>query len=271
MQAGVFVEESAGEAEGFVNVAGLAGRYFRAAGVVVGFIDDVAKGVELAVDSQVGVGVDHVPDAAQVVGHRPHDGTVGVRIADPVDLLIREQLIDRVAPQVPVRQVSGNQVAGARLVELQDDLAIVVDIERLANGAAAQRAIRVEGPFDELVKRIILVVDRLGDLVRCVLERDVREPVAVVPGVRDENYTPESTSHKKPRTAATIVVAIFNPKRFQANSDSFGTYNTNGATVILRKMILRTTLIRQSKPDAASTINGTGPQNNQKVVSEYQP
>ena len=71
---------------------------------------------------------------------------IGVAVG-PVDLLISEQLIDGVAPEVAVGEVSLGEVGGARVFELQHDLVVVVYKNGLFDGGRTGVAIGVDGPF----------------------------------------------------------------------------------------------------------------------------
>ena len=93
-------------------------------------------------------------------------------------LLVGQDLVDRRAPQIPVRGRRG-RAAG----KLQNRLVAVVDPEFLGEGAAA-RAAGVEPPADEIIVGVIEVLHHLGG--GPAVEGPAGgagEPVAVVPGV----------------------------------------------------------------------------------------
>jgi len=101
---------------------------------------------------QVAIAVDHVADRPQVVAQRPEQ-VIRLRFSRRSEHLIGQQLVHRRrstrlagarVPQVAVREVAGLDAAAARLVELQDDLALAVEVECLVDrGVASVDAKRV--------------------------------------------------------------------------------------------------------------------------------
>ena len=103
-------------------------------------------------------------------------------------LLVGQQLIDRLPPEVTVREIRGGDSARARFVELQGNLIAIVGEDGLRNWITARGAVWVQQPLDEPVPIIIRILNylirRLAS-IRCIGSKmvDIGQPVAVVPGV----------------------------------------------------------------------------------------
>jgi len=74
------------------------------------------------------------------------------------------------------------EVAGGVAVELQGYVAIDVG-EVGIGGGSRTGAVGIDAPLDPLVEDVVRLIDGLGDRAAGVLERDIRQPVAVVPSV----------------------------------------------------------------------------------------
>jgi hypothetical protein len=165
LQAGERVAIAAGPAEG---------------GVDRGHIEAATERVVLDVIAQVGLGIDPVADRAQVVGQRPAE-LVRPCVPEIIDHLVGQKLIDRRAPQIPVRQVIDRYPVPPGPVELEHNLPVFIHKHLLL---ARRTAAIVKHPAaDELVLRIVAVLDArlLGMGARLV--RDLNEAIAMVPRV----------------------------------------------------------------------------------------
>ena len=114
MQAGIFVKQSPCIAENAIH-----------SGVCLGF--EISEGVVNPVIGngcliRAGIVACQVTHGIQVVGKRPQN----ILRPTVVDRLVGEDLIDRLPPEIAMREVAGRQVARARLVELEGDLVVVV-------------------------------------------------------------------------------------------------------------------------------------------------
>ena len=91
------------------------------------------------------------------------------------------------------------QVAGrSTVVELEDDLAVFVRKERVHLRAT----VRLDAAADPAIEHVVDLVDLLRDGLVRILERDLRQPVAVVPGV----LLDLSVADSRPRQAVPFIV-----------------------------------------------------------------
>ena len=100
-----------------------------------------------------------------------------------VDGFIRQELIDRGAPEVAVGKVKRRCGLRAGLSEIEGDLALVVDED--LGLLDRPIGVRVERLADPALVVVVGVLNHRGRRAAGVLERDLREPVAVIPGVLD--------------------------------------------------------------------------------------
>ena len=140
-----------------------------------------------------------VTDRPLAVGQEPVDRA---RRGERSDRFVGYELVRRRTPEVAVGEVAGGEIARARHVELQRDLAAVVDKPRLLDSLAGHR----DRLADPVVEGVVHIGDRLGHAIVVVLEGDRGQPIAVV--IRVEGLVVRGVVARDPRARDPVSLVV---------------------------------------------------------------